>query len=293
MRVATWNVNSVVRRLHHLLDWLERRQPDVVALQELKATADAFPAEALLEVGYNAVVVGERSWNGVALLARSKLVPTIKALPGDASDRQARYLEAAVDGVLYGCLYLPNGNPQPGPKFAYKLQWFERLKKRAAELLASGHPVVLLGDWNVVPTDSDIYKPDSWRKDALLQPESRQAFAELLDQGWNDVIRKVYPDQVPYTFWDFFRKHWERDAGLRIDHILVNDRLQVLDAGVDREERGRDHPSDHAPVWAELQLRKAGKASKARSAAKAPAPGKSGPAAAAPRRRSSPRPAHS
>lgn len=293
MRVATWNVNSVVRRLHHLLDWLERRQPDVVALQELKATADAFPAEALLEVGYNAVVVGERSWNGVALLARSELVPTIKALPGDASDRQARYLEAAVDGVLYGCLYLPNGNPQPGPKFAYKLQWFERLKKRAAELLASGHPVVLLGDWNVVPTDSDIYKPDSWRKDALLQPESRQAFAELLDQGWTDVIRKVYPDQVPYTFWDFFRKHWERDAGLRIDHILVNDRLQVLDAGVDREERGRDHPSDHAPVWAELQLRKAGKASKARSAAKAPAPGKSGPAAAAPRRRASPRPAHS
>jgi exodeoxyribonuclease III len=293
VRVATWNVNSVVRRLNHLLDWLERKQPAVVALQELKATADAFPAEALREAGYNSLVVGERSWNGVALLARRELVPIIKALPGDASDKQARYVEAAVDGVLYGCLYLPNGNPQPGPKFAYKLQWFERLKRRAAELLASGHPVVLLGDWNVVPTDSDIYKPDSWRKDALLQPEPRQAFAELLAQGWTDVIRKVYPDQVPYTFWDFFRKHWERDAGLRIDHILVNAQLQVVDAGVDREERGRDHPSDHAPVWAELQLRKAGKSSKAApSAAKTPASKKSRPAAGAPGRRTARRPAH-
>lgn len=290
MRVATWNVNSVVRRLNHLLDWLERTQPDVIALQELKATADAFPAQALADVGYQSLVVGERSWNGVALLARQELVPIIKALPGDASDKQARYLEAAVDGVLYCCLYLPNGNPQPGPKFTYKLQWFERLKKRAAELMASGQPVVLLGDWNVVPTDSDIYKPDSWRKDALLQPESRQAFAELLAQGWTDVIKKVYPDQVPYTFWDFFRKHWERDAGLRIDHILISDQLQVVDAGVDREERGRDHPSDHAPVWAELRLKKkAGRSRKAaapadkpatKTAAKAPAAKKTKPAAA-------------
>ncbi len=279
MRVATWNVNSVVRRLTHLLDWLERHQPDVIALQELKATAEAFPTEALRELGYQSLVVGERSWNGVALLSRHELVPIVKALPGDPSDKQARYLEAAVGGVLFGCLYLPNGNPQPGPKFDYKLKWFARLIRRADELWKSGQPVVLLGDWNVVPTDSDIYKPDSWRKDALLQPESRQAFAELLSQGWTDVIKSAYPDQVPYTFWDFFRKHWERDAGLRIDHILVSNQLQIVDAGVDREERGRDHPSDHAPVWAELKLRKG---SKARQAARPAAKSGNEPVAAAP-----------
>lgn len=269
MHVATWNVNSVVRRQAHLLNWLERTQPDVVALQELKATSDAFPAEAIREAGYNSMVVGERSWNGVALLAREPLVPILKALPGDAADKHARYLEAAVGGVLFGCLYLPNGNPQPGPKFTYKLQWFERLKRRAADLWATGQPVILLGDWNVVPTDDDIYKPDSWRKDALLQPESRQAFAEVLSQGWTDAIKAIYPDQVPYTYWDFFRNHFERDAGLRIDHILVSGALRVIDAGVDREERGRDHPSDHAPVWAEVEPKKVGALRPDKLAAKA------------------------
>lgn len=254
MRVATWNINSVVRRTDQLLDWLARTQPDVVALQELKATTENFPVQAVKDAGYRSLVVGERSWNGVALLSRHELVPVIKALPGDASDKQARYLEAAINGMLFACLYLPNGNPQPGPKFDYKLRWFERLKKRTAELFATGQPVVLLGDWNVVPTDADIYKPDSWRKDALLQPESRQAFADVLAQGWTDAIKAVYPDKVPFTFWDYFRKHWERDAGLRIDHILVSSALRVLDAGVDRDERGAEHPSDHAPVWAEIEL---------------------------------------
>lgn len=257
MRVATWNVNNVVRRLELLLDWLSRTQPDVVALQELKTPTDGFPIEALRAAGYESLVVGERTWNGVALLAKGQApVPVIRALPGDASDKQARYLEAAVGGVLFGCLYLPNGNPQPGPKFDYKLRWFERLRQRAADLWNSGHPVVLMGDWNVVPTDSDIYKPDTWRDDALLQPEAREAFAKVLAQGWTDALRAVHTGEVPFTFWDYRRRRWERDAGLRIDHILVNSRLKIIDAGVDREERGKEGASDHAPVWAELGLRR-------------------------------------
>lgn len=256
MRVASWNVNNVVRRLDLLLEWLERTEPDVVALQELKAPTEAFPLDELKVAGYDALVVGQRTWNGVALLARdSELVPVTKALPGDPKDKEARYVEAAVGGVLYACLYLPNGNPQPGPKFAYKLRWFERLRQRAANLWASGHPVVMLGDWNVVPTDLDIYKPDTWRDNALLQPEPREAFAEVLQQGWTDAIGQVYEgQQVPFTFWDYRRKRWERNAGLRIDHILVSSRLKVIDAGVDKDERGKEGASDHAPVWAELKL---------------------------------------
>jgi exodeoxyribonuclease III len=257
MRVATWNVNNVVRRLPLLLDWLHRTQPDVVALQELKATAADFPAAALEAAGYASLVVGQRTWNGVALLARGlEIVPVMRALPGDASDTQARYVEAAINGVLFAGLYLPNGNPQPGPKFDYKLRWFERLRERAAALWDSGEPVVLMGDWNVVPTDADIYKPDTWRDNALLQPEARTAFGEVLAQGWTDAIRATHAGPVPFTFWDYRRKRWERNAGLRIDHILVSSRLDVLDAGVDRDERGKDSPSDHAPVWVELALRK-------------------------------------
>jgi exodeoxyribonuclease III len=257
VRVATWNINNVTRRLDLLLEWLARTRPDVVALQELKTTTEEFPTEALARAGYASLAVGQRTWNGVALLSRGRgIVPVATSLPGDRDDREARYVEAAIHGVLFGCLYLPNGNPQPGPKFDYKLRWFERLRKRAAALQASGEPVVLLGDWNVVPTDSDIYKPDTWRDDALLQPQARELFARVLSQGWTDAIKAIHPDAVPFTFWDYRRRRWQRNAGLRIDHILTSAALQVVDAGVDREERGKESPSDHAPVWAELRLAK-------------------------------------
>lgn len=254
LRVASWNINNVVKRLDLLLAWIARTRPDVVALQELKTPTAAFPVQALRDAGYAALVVGQRSWNGVALLARGREpLPVAMRLPGDAADREARYVEAAIGGVLFGCLYLPNGNPQPGPKFDHKLRWFERLRQRAAALWATGQPVVLLGDWNVVPTDADIYRPDSWRDNALLQPAVRQAFAAVLAQGWTDALQAVHPVQTPFTFWDYRRRRWERDAGLRIDHILASSALDVLDAGVDRDERGREGASDHAPVWAVLR----------------------------------------
>ena len=254
MRVATWNINNVNKRIDLLLDWLARTRPDVVALQELKAPTAQFPTEALEAAGYRSVVVGQRSWNGVALLSRGhEPLPVVTTLPGDPSDKEARYVEAAIQGVLYACLYLPNGNPQPGPKFDYKLRWFERLRQRTGALWTSGQPVVLLGDWNVVPTDADIYKPDTWRDNALLQPEARAAFASILAQGWTDALAQRFPDGPPFTFWDYRRKRWERDAGLRIDHVLVGQGLRVVDAGVDRDERGREESSDHAPVWAEVE----------------------------------------
>jgi len=257
--VATWNVNNVLKRLDQLLNWLDRRKPDVVALQELKAVTEDFPVEALEAAGYQCLVVGQKSWNGVALLSRGhEPLPVLTSLPGDPKDREARYVEAAINGVLFGCLYAVNGNPQPGPKFAYKLAWLERMRKRADELSATGQPVVLLGDWNVVPTDHDIYKPDTWRDDALLQPESRAAFNAIIEQGWTDALRVQHPENPPpFTFWDYRRKRWERDAGLRIDHILVSKPLAVVNAGVDKEERGRESPSDHAPAWAELTAAKA------------------------------------
>ncbi|RCW69354.1 DNA ligase D [Pseudorhodoferax soli] len=254
MRVATWNINNVIKRLDLLLGWLERAQPDVVALQELKTPTAAFPTRALADAGYQSLVVGQRTWNGVALLARGQEpLPVVTSLPGDAKDKEARYVEAAINGVLFACLYLPNGNPQPGPKFDYKLRWFERMRQRADVLWSSGQPVVLMGDWNVVPTDADIYKPDTWRDNALLQPEPREAYAAILSQGWTDALRAVNPKKKFFTFWDYRRKRWERDAGLRIDHILVSASLQVVDAGVDREERGQEGASDHAPVWAEVR----------------------------------------
>jgi exodeoxyribonuclease-3 len=253
VKIATFNINNVNKRLQNLLAWLAQAEPDVVCLQELKSTDAAFPAGALRDLGYHAIWLGQPTWNGAAILARNAgPLPTRRGLPGDPSDRQARYIEAAVQGVLIGCLYLPNGNPQPGPKFAYKLAWFERLIAHAAELHATGLPVVLAGDFNVVPTDADIYPTKSWAKDALLQPESRSAFRRLLDQGWTDAIRARHPTGPVYTFWDYKRDRWARDAGLRLDHILLSPVMAklLIEAGVDKAVRGEPGASDHAPAWA-------------------------------------------
>jgi exodeoxyribonuclease-3 len=252
VKIATFNINNVNRRLPNLLGWLHQAEPDVVCLQELKAAYDAFPIAAVRDAGYGAVWQGQRSWNGVAILARnSEPVLTRRRLPGDPQDSQSRYIEAAVEGVLIGCIYLPNGNPQPGPKFDYKLAWFERLIAHAAELHATGLPVVLAGDYNVVPTDADIYASKSWAKDALLQPQSRAAFRRMLNQGWTDAIRTRHPTGPVYTFWDYKRERWPRDAGLRLDHILLAPSVaeQLADAGVDRDVRGEAGASDHAPAW--------------------------------------------
>ena len=256
MRIATFNINGVNTRLANLLAWLKAARPDVVCLQELKTTDAQFPAAAIRDAGYHAVWKGESRWNGVAILSRGgEPVVTRRGLPGDPADAQSRYIEAAVEGVLIASLYLPNGNPQPGPKFDYKLAWFERLIAHAAGLMASGAPVVLAGDYNVVPTEADIYDSRSWKKNALLQPESRAAYARLLAQGWTDAIRERFPhDPPPWTFWPVFRKAWERDAGMRIDHLLLSPVAaeRLSDAGVDREVRGEDRASDHAPVWITL-----------------------------------------
>ncbi|MFL4998797.1 MAG: exodeoxyribonuclease III [Xanthobacteraceae bacterium] len=252
MKIASFNINNIRKRLANLLDWLRETKPDVVCLQELKATDREFPLDAVRNAGYDAIWRGEKSWNGVAILSRrGEPVVTRTELPGDPADAQSRYLEAAVNGILIGCLYAPNGNPQPGPKFVYKLHWLERLAQHAATLYRSGVPVVLAGDYNVVPTDQDIYATKSWAKDALVQPESRAAFRKILGQGWLDAIRVLHPDEPMYTFWDYMRNRWQRDAGLRLDHLLLSAELtsRLVDAGVDRAVRGRDNASDHAPAW--------------------------------------------
>lgn len=276
MKIASFNVNNIKRRLTNLTDWLREAEPDVVCLQEIKATDAEFPAEAVRELGYKAVWRGERSWNGVAILSRWAPVLTRTELPGDAADRQSRYLEAAVNGVLVASIYAPNGNPQPGPKFDYKLAWLERLAAHAAGLLATGAPIVLAGDMNVVPTDLDIYPTKSWDRDALLQPESRAAYRRLVSQGWTDAVRALYPKEPMYTFWDYKRNRWRRDAGLRLDHILMSPALKerLQDVGVDRETRGKEGASDHAPVWVRLRdpTRRRTAASRNARAPAAPAP---------------------
>ncbi len=256
MRIATWNINNLNKRLPLLLAWLKATQPDVVALQELKTTDDKFPRSELEDAGYGCLVVGQSAWNGVALLARdSQPVETRRSLPGDVLDRHARYVEAAVNGIIVASLYLPNGNPWPGPKFDLKLAWFERLIVHARELWKTGHPVILAGDYNVVPTDADIYSPKTWLDNALLQPQARAAYARLLKQGWTDALRKKYPKEQVFTFWDYRRNRWQRNAGLRIDHLLLSAALKprLAAAGVDRSVRGLQDPSDHAPVWIELR----------------------------------------
>ena len=253
MKIATFNINNVHRRLPVLLGWLKQAKPDIVCLQELKTAHEAFPAAAIEDAGYLSVHRGEKTWNGVAILARgARPVLTRTELPGDPSDRQSRYIEAAVKGILVASIYLPNGNPQPGPKFNYKLAWFDRLIKHAASLKRSKQPVILAGDYNVVPTDLDIYPTKSWDDDALLQPESRAAYQRLLKQGWADSLRILHPGEKIYTFWDYKRNRWPRDAGLRLDHILLSPSIapRLSDAGVDREVRGWEGASDHAPAWA-------------------------------------------
>jgi exodeoxyribonuclease III len=256
MKIATFNINNVVRRLPNLLEWLRAARPDVVCLQELKTTDASFPQAALGDAGYEAVWRGQRTWNGVAILARGRRPILVQdELPGDPEDTQSRYIEAAVDGVLIACIYLPNGNPQPGPKFDYKLAWFDRLIARAAEHYQAAVPAVLAGDYNVVPTDFDIYPTKSWANDALLQPQSRAAFARLLAQGWTDAIRTTHPREPMYTFWDYKRDRWRRNAGLRLDHLLLSPSVadRMVDAGVDRDVRGEVDASDHAPAWVLLR----------------------------------------
>lgn len=257
MKVASFNINNINKRLDNLLGWLARAEPDVVSLQELKAESGSFPVNAVREVGYEAVWEGERSWNGVAILARQCTpVVTRRKLLGDAEDRQARYIEAAVNGVLITSIYLPNGNPQPGPKFTYKLGWFERLITHAAGLLATGAPVVLAGDYNVVPTPQDIYPTRSLDNNALIQPESREAFARLLAQGWTDALRKLLPEGPLWTFWDYKFERWQKDKGMRLDHFLLSPTIagRLVEGGVDRWARGEVNASDHAPVWITLDL---------------------------------------
>lgn len=252
MKIATFNINNINKRLRNLTAWLERERPDVVCLQELKAEQRAFPATALRDLGYGAVWMGERSWNGVAILTRDcDPVLTRSTLPGHAEDRQARYIEAAVNGVLIASLYLPNGNPQPGSKFDYKLAWFERLIAHGEQLLNAGVPVVLAGDYNVVPTVQDIYATRSLDKNALVQPESRAAYGRLLAQGWTDALRKLQPEGPLWTFWDYEHNRWALDKGMRLDHLLLSPGVcgRLVQGGVDRWVRGEENASDHAPAW--------------------------------------------
>ncbi|PPU46288.1 exodeoxyribonuclease III [Xanthomonas arboricola] len=287
-KIATFNVNGITSRLPHLLEWLQREQPDIVGLQELKATQDAFPEQAIRDAGYGVIWQGEKSWNGVALLARgADPVEIRRGLPWDRSDAQSRYLEAAIHGVVVACLYLPNGNPQPGPKFDYKLAWFQRLIRHARTLVDLPHPVALIGDFNVVPTDADIYDPKGWRRDALLQPESRQAYQTLLEQGWTDSLLAVHGETPIYTFWDYFRQHFARDRGLRIDHLLLNRTLapELQDAGVDKWVRALEKASDHAPTWISVRVPEA-VAEPAAQAKAVPRPRKRAVAKASPARKS-------
>jgi len=258
MKIATYNVNGINGRLPVLLRWLDAARPDIVCLQELKAPDASFPEQPIRDLGYEAVWHGESRWNGVAILSRAgEIIETRRGLPGDPDDIQSRYIEAAVNGVLIAGLYLPNGNPRPGPKYDYKLRWFDRLHAHMADLAPLAAPVIVAGDYNVMPTDIDVYVPERWRDDALFAPEVRAAYARLLDQGWTDALRHLHPDEHIYTFWKYWRRSFERDAGLRIDHILLNRpaAARLIHAEVDRTPRGWEKTSDHAPVWVELEDR--------------------------------------
>jgi exodeoxyribonuclease-3 len=257
LRIASYNINGINSRLRVLTRWLDEFGPDIVGLQELKCTDDAFPHEELKALGYSAIWHGQRSWNGVALLSRVGVpVETRRSLPSDPNLEQSRYIEAAVCGILVGNLYAPNGNPSPGPKFDYKLKWLERLRDHAQDLLDHKVPAILIGDYNVIPTNQDVYKPERWAKDALFAPAAREEFAALVAQGWTDALRHIHPEERIYTFWHYWRNSFQRDAGIRIDHALLSPALAkaLKAAGVDRTPRGWDKTSDHAPMWVELKL---------------------------------------
>lgn len=255
MKIATFNVNGITARLPTLLRWLNESRTDIACLQELKTPQERFPEASIRNAGYGVIWHGQKSWNGVAILARdAEPVERRRVLPGDPEDLHSRYIEATVAGIIVGCLYLPNGNPAPGPRFDYKLRWFDRLMRHASELLASNVPVVLAGDYNVIPTDLDVYAPARWVDDALFRPEVREAYRRLVAQGWVDAVRTLHPGERMYTFWKYLRNAFERDAGLRIDHLLLSPSLagRLAAAGVDREIRAGDRASDHAPVWITL-----------------------------------------
>lgn len=257
LRIASYNINGITSRLQILLRWLDEFGPDIVGLQELKTTSENFPAEAIAEAGYAAIWHGQKSWNGVALLSRvGDPVETRRCLPGDPDPTQSRYIEAAICGLLVGNMYAPNGNPWPGPKFDYKLQWLDRLHDHAKDLVDSGAPAILIGDFNVIPTELDVYKPERWAKDALFSPQAREKFAELVAQGWTDAIRELHPDERIYSFWHYWRRSFERNAGIRIDHALLSPALapKLKTAGVDTSPRGWDKTSDHAPMWVEVEI---------------------------------------
>lgn len=257
MKIATYNVNGINGRLPVLLRWLEQAQPEIVCLQELKAPQDKFPLKAINDAGYNVIWHGQKQWNGVAILAKGGIEEICRTLPGNDDDLQSRYMEVLYENhLVITCLYLPNGNPAPGPKFDYKLEWFQRLHKRAAVLMDFNTPVILIGDFNVMPTELDVYKPERWVDDALFRPEVRKAFKKLIGQGWTDAIRSLYPNETIYTFWDYFRNAYGRNAGLRIDHFLLHPLLKtkLTDGGVDKEVRGWEKSSDHAPVWIEVEV---------------------------------------
>ena len=257
LRIASYNINGITSRLEILLRWLDEFRPDIAGLQELKATGDRFPADAIAELGYSAIWHGQKSWNGVALLSRvGELHETRRCLPDDPDTSQSRYIEAAVSGLLIGNMYAPNGNPWPGPKFDYKLAWLDQLKTYAQELIDNEVPAILIGDYNVIPTEMDVYKPERWAKDALFSPEARRKYAELVAQGWTDSLRELHPDERIYTFWHYWRRSFERNAGIRIDHLLLSPALarNLKAAGVDRTPRGWEKSSDHAPAWIEIEV---------------------------------------
>ncbi len=255
MKIATYNVNGINSRLPVLLQWLGESQPDIVCLQELKAAQDNFPVEAFHKAGYQAIWKGQKQWNGVAILSRGYAMTEVQnTLPGDADDEQSRYLEVIVDEIVICCFYLPNGNPYPGNKFDYKLNWIKRLKKRSQQFIEMDLPAVLIGDFNIIPTEQDVYKPEKWKDDALFRPEVRKAFQDLISKGWTDAIRSLFPDETVYTFWDYMRNAYARNAGLRLDHILISPYLKkaLTNGGVDQYVRGWEKSSDHAPVWIEI-----------------------------------------
>ena len=255
LKIATYNVNGINGRLPVLLRWLKEAKPDIVCLQELKAPPEKFPTTPLLDLGYHSIWHGQKAWNGVAILSKKNDLQELRrALPGDPEDMHSRYIEAITNKMIIGCLYLPNGNPYPGPKFEYKLNWFKRFNSHARKLLAHDVPVILLGDYNVMPTELDVYKPEKYVDDALFRKEVRAAFQRLLKQGWTDSLRQLYPNQRIYTFWDYLRNAWGRDAGLRLDHFLLSPHVAgaLIDGGVDKHVRGWEKASDHAPVWIKL-----------------------------------------